>query len=65
MSLVVCDSTGIVHTETTGCENAQPLDIVCQWWVMCGNPATKFEPHPILGAVPICDRCAALVAGMS
>ena len=31
----------------------------CKWWAMCDNPATTTEPHPILGDVPICDRCAA------
>ena len=31
----------------------------CKWWAMCDNPATTTEPHPILGDVPICDRCVA------
>ena len=34
----------------------------CQWFLKCANEATTTEPHPVLGAVPICDRCAALVA---
>ena len=29
----------------------------CQWFIMCLNPATGVEPHPILGEVPICTRC--------
>lgn len=31
----------------------------CQWWALCYNAATKTRPHPILGDVPICDRCDA------
>jgi len=33
----------------------------CRWFALCTNPATTLEPHPILGTVPICDRCAAKV----
>lgn len=29
----------------------------CRWFALCPNPATKTRPHPILGDVPICDRC--------
>lgn len=32
---------------------------MCQWFVMCGNEATHTRHHPILGDVPICDRCDA------
>lgn len=31
---------------------------VCEWFALCENPATGTTPHPILGAVPTCDRCA-------
>lgn len=31
----------------------------CMWWALCVNPATQLEPHPIIGDVPICDRCKA------
>lgn len=31
--------------------------VICAWWALCGNPATGTRPHPILGHVPICDRC--------
>lgn len=34
----------------------QPTDI-CRWFVLCENEATSHRPHPILGPVPICDRC--------
>lgn len=30
----------------------------CEWFAACENPATHEEPHPVLGAVPCCDRCA-------
>lgn len=29
----------------------------CEWYLICDNPATKTRPHPVLGDVPICDRC--------
>ncbi len=33
----------------------------CQWFALCDNQATGTLAHPILGEVPICDRCAAKV----
>lgn len=33
--------------------------VTCEWWAMCANDATGVEPHPVIGDVPICDRCAA------
>ncbi len=30
----------------------------CEWWALCTNEAVTTEPHPILGDVPICQRCA-------
>lgn len=29
----------------------------CRWFALCTNDATKTRSHPILGDVPICDRC--------
>jgi hypothetical protein len=29
----------------------------CEWFALCDHPATGTMPHPILGDVPICDRC--------
>jgi hypothetical protein len=29
----------------------------CQWFALCENKAVMLEPHPILGEVPICQRC--------
>jgi len=30
----------------------------CQWYALCINEATTVIPHPILGDVPTCERCA-------
>lgn len=30
----------------------------CKWFMMCPNAATRTVPHPILGNVPCCERCA-------
>ncbi len=37
---------------------------VCEWFALCANPAIREEPHPILGAVPICDRCSKKLEAM-
>lgn len=31
---------------------------VCEWYALCVNVAVGTTKHPILGDVPICDRCA-------
>ncbi len=31
---------------------------VCEWFAYCENRATLTMPHPVLGGVPICERCA-------
>jgi hypothetical protein len=31
----------------------------CEWYALCTNLAVGTTPHPILGDVPICERCAA------
>lgn len=33
----------------------------CEWFALCENEATHHEPHPVLGDVPRCDRCAKVV----
>lgn len=32
--------------------------VVCEWFVKCTNGTLKAAMHPVLGAVPCCDRCA-------
>jgi hypothetical protein len=41
------------HTEV-----ANPL---CQWFAACDRPALGALPHPVLGHVPACERCAQVV----
>lgn len=30
---------------------------MCEWFLYCENEAVKTHSHPILGEVPICERC--------
>lgn len=41
---------------------AAPAPARCQWFALCENEATGTTPHPVLGDVPTCPRCAALAA---
>lgn len=34
-----------------------PAGQLCEWFALCDHLATGTMPHPILGPVPICDRC--------
>lgn len=34
---------------------------ICEWYTLCGDEATTTRPHPILGSVPICERCDTLI----
>jgi hypothetical protein len=36
----------------------------CRWFLFCGRPATQTRPHPTLGDVPVCYRCAAFIDSM-
>lgn len=36
----------------------------CAWFARCTNLAIGLEPHPVLGAVPICGRCHDRVEAM-
>lgn len=31
---------------------------LCEWFALCDRPATTYVQHPVLGAVPCCQRCA-------
>lgn len=41
------------------------FDRGCQWFAYCTNDATGTQSHPILGEVPICDRCQGIYDGMA
>jgi hypothetical protein len=44
------------HTQGTGNR--------CRWFALCNRPATTAVPHPVLGMVPCCDRCAAFALSL-
>lgn len=33
------------------------IEVPCQWFALCENHASTTESHPVLGDLPICDRC--------
>ena len=37
---------------------------MCKWFALCDHPATQTRKHPVLGAVPICDRCEQKLVAM-
>lgn len=40
-----------------------PIELsTCRWFAACENPATHEREHPVLGRVPICDRCADVIS---
>jgi hypothetical protein len=40
------------------------LVTICEWFALCDHEATSLMPHPILGEVPICERCRAKVESL-
>jgi hypothetical protein len=53
-----------VAGEITGQCKAHGCDIskcggTCHWFAMCDNDTAGTRSHPILGDVPICERCDA------
>jgi hypothetical protein len=38
---------------------ASKTGAVCEYYLLCTNPATMLVSHPVLPPVPTCDRCAA------
>ena len=39
--------------------------VTCEWWLLCANDANQAMHHPVLGYVPICDRCLEKVETLS
>lgn len=37
----------------------------CEWFALCTNHCTKMREHPVLGRVPICERCDKKVEELS
>jgi hypothetical protein len=48
---------GWVCSKRGGCGSEWPEPTMCEWFALCENLATHTQSHPILGEVPICDRC--------
>jgi hypothetical protein len=54
----------VVHARTYGdIDQVHVVAIasVCAWFAGCDNISTGAMAHPIIGDVPICDRCRARV----
>lgn len=52
---------GVFHRTPEG----ELVAVPCQWFALCDRDAVNVEPHPVLGEVPICERCQAKVHGLS
>ena len=37
--------------------NLEDVEAPCMWFAKCANPANGLRDHPVLGQVPICQRC--------
>jgi hypothetical protein len=35
-----------------------PEPTVCRWFLRCDHLTEVAFPHPVLGHVPVCDRCS-------
>lgn len=56
---VIQTENGIFWEDSEGL----PTTLVeCQWFALCDNPAMTTLAHPVLGDVPICNRCKDKVA---
>lgn len=40
----------------------KPRPVICSWFLLCQNKATRIRQHPTLGGVPICQSCDELIA---
>lgn len=41
-------------------DTAREAPLHCHWFARCPNAAVTSVPHPVLGDVPVCQRCAVL-----
>jgi len=48
-------------TTTTQENTHMSFTPTCAWFALCDRPADGLRSHPVLGSVPICDRCAVRV----
>lgn len=32
--------------------------MICEWFALCDHEAVGLVAHPIIGSVPVCQRCA-------
>lgn len=49
---------GYKVTATTNGSTLESFPITCEWFALCTREATTYLPHPVLGRVPACQRCA-------
>ncbi|ABW88439.1 hypothetical protein SEA_EVANESCE_45 [Mycobacterium phage Evanesce] len=56
----VADPEGAAASAVAFTGDQADVDVVpCAWFALCDQTAVALEPHPVLGAVPICERCRA------
>ena len=55
--------TVTVNADGTATEESSGLVVACGWFARCDRPANGVQPHPILGDIPSCQRCADVVSG--
>jgi hypothetical protein len=52
------DTHALLNSERDVVDVELPELGVCQWFALCDRAATTTVPHPTLGNVPCCARCA-------
>lgn len=57
-----CDSESHTSRECPAVARMQQAEqsftVACEWFARCTNETSQAAGHPVLGPVPICDRCA-------